>query len=114
MKILVTSGELSTKDKYLLTMSPEVQKMKDQVTQVLEVKNWCIYEDVNSKDELQTILSISTPEDEIYATNSKTFMEDFQKMNEVFNADGLKVNSIKVTSGTSKAGREFITCVYAG
>jgi hypothetical protein len=114
MKILETSGELTTKDKYMLTMAPTVQKMKDQVSQVIEIKNWCIYEDVNSKEELQTILSIATPEDEIFATNSKTFMDDFHRMNEVFAEDGQKVNSIKVTSGTSKAGREFITCVYVG
>lgn len=114
MKILKTSGELSTADKYFLTMSPEVKKMKDSVSQRLEISKWCLYEDVNSKDELQTILAISTPEEEIYATNSSTFIEDFAKMNEVFEADGVKVAAIRVTSGTSKAGREFITCVYAG
>jgi hypothetical protein len=43
-----------------------------------------------------------------------TFMDDFKRMNEVFAEDKQKVNSIKVTSGTSKAGREFITCVYVG
>jgi hypothetical protein len=114
MKILKTSGELKTKDKYLLTMSPEVQKMKDAVSQVIEVKNWCIYEDTNSKEELQTILAISTPENEVFATNSKTFIDDFQRMIDVFAEDSETVNAIRVTSGTSKAGREFITCVYEG
>jgi hypothetical protein len=113
MKIIKTSAELTTKDKYLLTMSPEVKKMKDSISQIVEIKNWCIYEDINSKDELQTILSICTPENEILATNSSTFINDFERMNEVFEDDGITVKSIKVTSGTSKAGREFITCVYA-
>ena len=114
MEILVSGGQLTTKDKYLLTMSPEVQKMKDAVSQVIEIKNWCKYKDVNSKGEEQIILSIATPEEEIFATNSPTFIEDFEKMNEVFEADGEHVNSIRVTSGKSKADREFITCVYAG
>ena len=114
MNIKKTSKELSAVERYFLTQNPTVQKMKDAVSQEIELNNWCIYEDVNSKDEPQTILSISTPENEVFATNSPTFIEDFTKMQEMFADCGEKVSRIKVVSGTSKAGREFITCVYAG
>ena len=114
MEILKTSKELTAKEKYFLTMSPAVQKMKDVVSQEIELAAWCMYKDLNSKDEIQTILSISTSENEVFATNSPTFIEDFLKMQTVFEESGEKVNSIKVISGMSKAGREFITCVYAG
>jgi hypothetical protein len=60
----------------------------------------------------KTILSIVTPENEVFATNSPTFKEDFLKMQEMFADCGEEVHSVKVISGTSKAGREFITCVY--
>jgi len=113
MKIVKTSKELSTQERYFLTMAPGVQKMKDAVTQTIEVAAFCLYEDVNSKDEQQTILSISTPENEVFATNSPTFIEDFFKMQDLFNECGETVKAVKVISGTSKAGREFITCVYA-
>lgn len=112
MKIIETSKDLTAKDKYFLTMSPSVQKMKDQISQRIEVSKWCVYEDLNSKGEEQTILSIATPENEIFATNSKTFMDDFRRMVDVFAEDDIEVTAIQVISGTSKAGREFITCVY--
>jgi hypothetical protein len=114
MNIIETSKDLTAKDKYFLTMAPSVQKMKDQVSQRIEVSKWCIYEDTNSKGELQKILSIATPENEIFATNSKTFMDDFKRMVEVFALDNIDVTAIEVISGKSKADREFITCVYAG
>lgn len=113
MKITKTSKELSPQEKYFLTMSPSVQKMKDVIGQEIEVVAFCIYEDTNSKGEEQEILSIVTPENEVFATNSPTFISDFTKMWELFSADGVTVNVIKVMSGKSKSDREFITCVYA-
>lgn len=112
MNIIKTSKELTPQEIYQLTMSPEVQKMSDAESQIIEVGAWAVYEDENSKGELQTILAIKTPEGEIFATNSATFKEDFIKMNELFEGMGVTVNAIKVSSGTSKAGRKFITCVY--
>jgi hypothetical protein len=113
MEIMKTSKELSAQEKYFLTMAPSVQKMKDAVSQEIEVAAYCIYKDVNSKDEEQTILSIATPENDVFATNSPTFIEDFQKMLDMFTDCGEVVKAIKVIEGQSKAGRTFITCVYA-
>jgi hypothetical protein len=112
MDVIKTNKELTAQEKYFLVMSPTVQKMKDIVSQEIEVVNWCLYSDTNSKGEEQTILSISTPENEIFATNSPTFIEDFTKMYDMFKECGEDVHAIQVTSGTSKANREFITCVY--
>jgi hypothetical protein len=113
MQIIKTSKELSAQERYFLTMSPAVQKMKDTVSQEIEVAAWCLYQDTNSKGEEHNILSIQTPENEVYATNSPTFIEDFLKMQTLFAEAGEEVRAIKVISGTSKAGREFITCVFA-
>lgn len=113
MTIIKTSKELSAQERYFLTMAPSVQKMKDAIGQELEVTAFCVYEDTNSKGEEQTILSMTTPEGDVFATNSPTFIEDFQKMWDLFNDLGEQVKAIKVISGTSKSGREFITCVYA-
>jgi hypothetical protein len=114
MEIIKTSKELTAQERYFLTMAPSVQKMKDAVSQEIEVSTWCVYKDTNSKNEEQTILSIATPENEVFATNSPTFIEDFLKMQTLFTESGEVVKSIKVINGQSKAGREFITCVYAG
>jgi hypothetical protein len=112
MTILKTSKDLTTQDKYFLTMSPEVQKMADQKSQIIEISKWCIYSDLNKDDKEQIILAIATPENEIFATNSTTFRADFERMIDIFDNDGEEVHSIKVISGFSKANREFITCVY--
>lgn len=114
MKIIEASKELTPKEIYNLTMSPAVQKMKSVVGQRIEISAWAVYEDVNKKTgEVQEVLSIITPEGEIFATNSPTFKEDFSDMHQLFRDMGEEVHAIAVSSGTSKAGREFITCVYS-
>ena len=115
MQIINQSGELKTVDLYHLTMSPATQKMKDIKGQRLEVSCWCIYEDVQkSTGALQEILAVKTPENEVFATNSPTFIEDFTNMWNLFKSNGETVNAITVISGKSKSDREFITCTYAG
>lgn len=114
MQIINQSGNLSTKDVYHLTMNPATQKMKDIKGQRLEVDCWCIYEDVQkSTGAVQEILAIKTPEGEIFATNSPTFIDDFMRMWDLFTQSGETVHAVNVISGTSKAGREFITCSFA-
>jgi hypothetical protein len=117
MNIVKTSGTLTAKEMYALTMSPKVQKMKDAISQRIEITAWVIYTDINSdpknEGKEQTILAILSPEGDVHATNSKTFMEDFQRMLDMFAGCGEAVTAIEVISGTSKAGREFITCAYA-
>lgn len=114
MAILNASKDLKTVDIYRLTKAPNTQKMKDVVGQRIELSHWAVYEDVNKKTgEVQNILAICTPENETFATNSPTFIDDFLSMMELFTEAGETVPAITVTSGTSKAGREFITCMYS-
>lgn len=113
MKIEKTYPEtLTNKQLYRLTMSPKIRKMKDAKGTVLEVSAFAAYTDTDKNGEVRDVLSLMTPEGETYATNSRTFMADFFCMVDMFGADGL--TAIEVISGTSKAGREFITCAYAG
>ena len=113
MKIVRSSENLTPKEIYSLTMSPKIQKMKDAIGSRIEVGAWASYEDVNKKTgELQEVLAIMTTDGEIFATNSPTFKEDFFQMLELFGNMGETVHAISVISGTSKAGREFISCAY--
>lgn len=115
MNIIEASNNLTTKDLYFLTMNPKTQKMQEVKGQTIEIARWCIYQDVNKKTgELMEILAVATPENESFATNSPTFIDDFRKMWNLFANAGETVNAIEVSFGTSKAGREFITCLYAG
>ena len=113
MKIINSSENLTPKEIYSLTMSPKTQKMKDAIGSRIEIDAWATYEDVNKKTgELQEVLAILTPEGEIFATNSPTFKEDFFQTQDLFSNMGETVHAISVISGTSKAGREFISCAY--
>lgn len=113
MKLINSSGNLTPKEIYNLTKSPKTQKMKDAIGSRIEIGVWASYEDVNKKTgELQEVLAIMTPDGEIFATNSPTFKEDFFEMLELFRDMGETVHAISVISGTSNAGREFISCAY--
>lgn len=114
MTIVNSSANLTAKDIYALCMNPKTQKMKDFKDVRIPIQNWAIFEDVDKKTgELHEILSIQTPDGEVYATNSTTFKDDFLNMLDLFVSMGETVPAILVISGTSKAGREFITCVYS-
>ena len=114
MQIIKTyPEELSKKQTYDLTMSPKIRKMKDAKGSTIDVAAWCFYEDADKDGgELRAVLSILTPEGEILATNSPTFQADFAAMCDLFGDGG--VDRLEIISGQSKAGREFITCAYAG
>lgn len=113
MKIIETYPEnLSNKQLYDLTLSPKIQKMSENEGCVLLLKAYCKYEDEDSDGKTRELLSVLTTDGESLATNSKTFMDDFDRMVEMFGPDG--VTAIEIISGTSKAGRKFITCAYAG
>ena len=104
--------QLTKKHIYALTMSPKIGRMKDAKGSKLDVAAWCIYEDADKDGEVRQVLSIATPEDEVLATNSTTFMADFLAMVDLFGPGG--VDRIEIITGMSKAGREYITCAYAG
>ena len=113
MTIVKATPDLSPVDIYKLTMNPSATKMKEVAGQRLEIAAFAVYEDVDKKSgELQNILAIKTPENEVFATNSPTFIDEFCKMVDFFSGYNMPVDSIKVITGTSKAGRDYISCTY--
>lgn len=115
MKIVNASGELTMREKYDLTMSPKIQRIKDCEGQTIEVAKWCEYADIDKKSgEEKHILSMMSPDGEVFATNSATFKEDFFAINDMLSDSGMTgtVFSLEVITGTSKAGRQFFTCAY--
>lgn len=112
MTVLESNGNLTAAEQYYLTAAPNIQKMRTVKGQTLDVDKWCIYTDVNENTGEEFVLvSIMTPEREVFATNSKTFVQTFRQIVEIFGTDGF--NRITVGSGMSKAGREFVTAIYA-
>ena len=113
MNIIKKSGELTIMEQYQLTMSPKIHRIKDCAGQRFDVAKWCIYEDIDKKSgDTKEILSMMSPEDEVFATNSSTFKNGFNDILSLLESGGMSgmVFSLEVITGTSKAGREFFTC----
>ena len=102
-----TSKELTKKEIYQMTMSPKIQKISDNKGVVIDVAAYCFYSDEKADGNTIDILSVMDADGSIYATNSPTFRDDFERICEIMDGEDF---SIQVISGTSKAGREFVTC----
>lgn len=113
MTIIKSTPNLTRKEQYALCLSGNSIKMQDAAGQTLDLKAWALYQDVDKRSgELHEILSILTPENEVYATISRTFIEDFTRMVDFF-GDSDPVTAITVNEGVSKNGRKFISCTIA-
>lgn len=111
MEIIKTSiPQTAVEEIYILTSSPRIKKMSEIVGSTLTVSDYCIYTDTDASGNPMTIVSIkNVKNDEIYATNSKSFTREFSKILDITN-EQIIGKEIIVLSGTSKAGRTFITC----
>lgn len=87
--------------------------MRDAEGMNVPVINWMVYSDTDKDGNEQTLLSILSEENVAYATNSRTFIESFLSLCDMFEESGEEIIAIKVIGGQSKAGRHFITCAYA-
>lgn len=107
-----SSEELTVKQMYDLTRSPEIQKVSDNDGALVQVDAWALYKDTDKDGNTREILSILDNEVGAVATNSATFINDFMEITEMCADCGVEVQHVKISSGTSKAGRKFYTCVY--
>lgn len=113
MEIIKTSNEnLTMKQIYDLTKSPEIQKVSDNDGALIQVDEWALYKDIDRDGNTHDILSILDNEVGAVATNSATFTRDFMEIVDMCQSFGAKPRHVKITSGRSKAGRTFYSCVY--
>lgn len=50
---------------------------------------------------------------QVYATNSRTFIESLEEILDTFENDLAAIGGLYITSGTSRAGRPYIDCGLA-
>lgn len=100
------------KQLYDLTKSPEIQRVSDNEGALVQVDAWALYNDTDKDGNTREILSILDNEVGVMATNSATFIRDFMETTEMCTVCGAKLQHVKISSGMSKAGRKFYTCVY--
>lgn len=114
MTIKEKSGNLTMAEMYRLTKSPDIAKLSTMKGQEIEIDKFIAYEDVNMQTgDVVTIVAISTPQGETFATNSRTFTRDFLDIIDMCReANEALPHTIKVLAKSGKSGREYIQCVY--
>ena len=106
MEIIKLSDNLTKKDVYLLSRSPKIQKMSDNVGAQISVDKYMLYSDVSGDGSKEvTILSISNGE-AVYATNSATAIREFEEILNIMDGEHF---AVEIISGTSKNNRAYIT-----
>ena len=97
--INATSKEFTEVEQYLMTISPAMKSIKD-VKDGTSIK-------VAGYLETSEILSVITPDKEVYSCQSATFKRSLKDIATIM---GDKPFSVIKTSGKTKAGRDFVNC----
>lgn len=111
MTITKTSRDLTGVERYSMTMDPEIKTIKElEDGTALDVIAWLQFEDTDSKTgAINYITTILTEDGTAYAIQSKTFIESFMTIWEMFNDVAPTVSIVKI-SGVSKGGRDYVNC----
>lgn len=115
MNILRTSGTFTMAEMYRLTKSPEIAKLSTVKGQTLELERFIVYEDNKAEGGAVVIAAFETVQGELFATNSRTFTNDFLDIVTMCEETGAAMpKQIKVLEKIGKSGRAYIQCVYIG
>lgn len=99
--------DIGKRDAYRLAKAQDVNKMQTLAGATITPEKWVLFEDPDPKTgEIKTVLVIEA-NGEKFGTISKTFIDTFLDAAEEFGED---LGEIAIIGGTSKAGRDFITC----
>src|SRR5699024_8349867 len=102
------SREFNEIEKYLMTISPAIISIKDvEDGTKISVDGIITFTDEKDNGESAEIMSIITPDKEVYSCQSYTFKRSIGDIAKIMNG---KPFTVIKTSGKTKAGRNFINC----
>lgn len=109
INVTAASQEFDKVQQYRLTMGSGIKSIKDLPDEtIINVTGWLEY-DVTDERGTKHLLSLMDDENHIYATVSQTFTDEFHAMESIM---GELPISIMKLSGTTKAGRQYVTCTF--
>lgn len=114
MKTIASHNVETAAQLYALVKSPDRQKLSSIKGETIKLASWILYTDSNSKGEEFKLVALTTEDGRSFCTNSATFVRDFGEAVEMFTSMDATFDTVKVASGTSKNGREYISCVVVG
>ena len=103
-----TSRDFTEVECYLMTIAPSIVSMKDvEDGTKINVDGFLTFEDVkDNTGEVVEVLSIITPEKEVYSCQSATFKRSVKDIANIMKG----AFTIIKQSGKTKAGRDYINC----
>lgn len=110
MSIIIneTSENFTEVEKYLMTLDKNITSLKDvEDKTIIQVSGYLTFTDKKDNGDAVDILSIITPDKEVFTCQSATFKRSFF---DIVNILGNIPFSIIKLSGTTKAGRPYIDC----
>lgn len=112
MTITRTSNEnMDKRMLYKLTKGKDNKSITTVQDELLNIVEFVLFEDVNSKGEEVEVLSLLDDSGEIFTTISETFKADFFDIVDTFKKEDFP--TIKVIGATSKNGRNYVACTVA-
>lgn len=103
-----TSREFDEVEQYLMTVSPAIKSMKDVADGTkITVAGTLEFTDTKDNGDSVDILSIITPEGEVFSCQSATFK---RSLGDIANIMHDKEFTIIKTSGKTKSDRPYIDC----
>ena len=102
------SRDFTEVEQYLMTLDRGIQSLKDvEDNTSIPVAGYLTFTDEKENGDSVDILSIITPDNEVFSSQSATFKRSFDNITDIMH--GKQFSIIKV-SGTTKAGRPYIDC----
>lgn len=102
------SNDFTEVEQYLMTLDRGIISLKDvEDNTSIPVAGYLTFTDEKKNGDSVDILSIITPDNEVFSCQSATFKRSFDN---IFNIMHGKQFSIIKVSGTTKAGRSYIDC----
>lgn len=102
------SKDFTEVEQYLMTLDSSIKSFKDVEDKTsIPVAGYLTFTDEKDNGDSVDILSIITPDNEVFSCQSATFKRSFGDIANILH--GKQFSIIKV-SGTTKAGRPYIDC----
>lgn len=102
------SNDFTEVEQYLMTLDRGIKSLKDiEDNTSIPVAGYLTFTDEKENGDSVDILSIITPDNEVFSCQSATFKRSFYNIYNIMH--GKQFSVIKV-SGTTKVGRPYIDC----
>lgn len=102
------SKDFTEVEQYLMTLDRGIKSLKDVKDNTsIPVAGYLTFTDEKENGDTVDILSIITPDNEVFSCQSTTFKRSFDNITNIMHD---KQFSIIKVSGTTKNGRPFIDC----